>query len=926
MRIMRRQRRMSPKPGDQLGGGYQLVERLGAGGMGEVWLATEVRLGRKVALKVLPSDLTRDPLRVERFEQEARAASALNHPNVCTIHAVGETGDSQHYIAMEYVEGETLRQRLATGRLSIREAIEIAIQVAAALNAAHAAGIVHRDIKPENVMLRPDGFVKVLDFGLAKLAPLGREFAGADTTRTVVRTDAGTVVGTVTYMSPEQARGQQVDARTDVWALGCVLYELIAGRSPFQAASSSDVLAAILDRDPAPLARFEPEVPAELQRIVNKALRKQRTQRYQTMQDLLLDLQAVRDDVAIAQRSSSEGHLQHLAADAAGAPGTQARPAPSSAEYLVKEVSRHKLLFASIGMLTLATAAGFVWWTTFVRRVVPPVDSRPEPKLTRLTANPNDLPLGSARISPDGRYLAYSDPTGIKLRFIDTGETQRLPDTQGMNVYGWSSDSTKVRASACQTGTCRAWDIFLVGGSRQRSAATWPEGDDVIASSDGTRLLRLTWPEGERDWGGTLTLDLMDGTPARPLVSSVSAANWSADGNRILFAKQSSSALESIPLQGGPPVIVFTADKQHEIAELVELADRRLILLLLRRPVASAMYGPEVSLWEARTDNTGAAMGSPRQLTHWQQDVEGVSASADGARLTYRSTVHQWDVYVAGFDSRAGLTTTPKRLTLDDRLDVPMSWTPDSTAVLFHSTRNGTSDIFKQRIDNEVAEPLATGPRDQTTPRVTSDGQWVLFDELRGLNSIGVMRVPLSGGTPQELCIVRSGVPFCSAHGGCVLVQGLDSGFIVSSLDPLRGKGAELARAPSGTSAINLLPDGQAVSYGVADTVPRNRVRIVSFKGEPVRDIVVQGATDLTSIDWLSSGEGFLSSDVTPTETRLLFISADGTSRMVWSPRQMTAEWAVPSPDGKHVAVFVSARQSDVWMVTTQNTERPSVP
>ena len=227
-------------------GPYEVVALIGAGGMGEVWLATELRLGRKVALKLLPADLTRDPDRILRFEQEARAASALNHPNVCTIYALDQTSEGQHYIAMEYVEGETLRRRLATSRLSVREALDIAIQVAAALSVAHAAGIVHRDIKPENVMLRPDGVVKVLDFGLAKLAPAISE--GAQTTQMAVNTDAGTVVGTAAYMSPEQTRGEQLDARTDVFSLGVVLYEMATGVPPFRGKTSAVIFEAILEQ------------------------------------------------------------------------------------------------------------------------------------------------------------------------------------------------------------------------------------------------------------------------------------------------------------------------------------------------------------------------------------------------------------------------------------------------------------------------------------------------------------------------------------------------------------------------------------------------------------------------------------------------------------------------------------------------------
>jgi serine/threonine protein kinase len=382
---MFRSRRIIPRTPMPLGPGsrldaYEIVRPLGSGGMGEVWLATEVRLGRKVALKVLPPDLTQDPLRVQRFEQEARAASALNHPNVCTIHALGQTSEGQRYIAMEYVEGETLRQRLSTTRLTIRESLDIAIQVAAALSAAHSAAIVHRDIKPENVMLRPDGFVKVLDFGLAKLAPAPPIAGAADVTDTALKTDAGIVVGTVAYMSPEQARGQGVDARTDIWSSGVMLYEMVAGRSPFAASSGTDVLAAILDRDPAPLARFDPDIPGELQRIVTKCLRKERALRYQTVQDLLLDLQALRDDLHAQPRPGS------------GPVTLSVTPAELSvpSDITVSVRRRRRLVLAATATALVVAAAVGVWrWRTVASLRSVTVSHVPVDRtLTRLTSAP----------------------------------------------------------------------------------------------------------------------------------------------------------------------------------------------------------------------------------------------------------------------------------------------------------------------------------------------------------------------------------------------------------------------------------------------------------------------------------------------------------------------------------------------------------
>src|SRR5256712_10492843 len=274
---------------------YRILEKLGSGGMGDVYLAEDMRLGRKVALKLLAEDVTGNRERLGRFDQEAYAASALNHPNILTVYEMGDEG-GRHFIAAEYIDGITLRKRLATSPMDLSEVLSVAIQVADALEEAHAAGIIHRDIKPENIMIRRSGHVKVLDFGLAKLTerPVSEETDKEAVTRALVQTDAGVVMGTSQYMSPEQARGKPIDARTDIWSLGVVLYEMAAGRAPFFGDTKTDVIVAIAKTDPPPIARFAPNLPAEFEWIVMKALRKNVDERYQTIKELESDLKKLK--------------------------------------------------------------------------------------------------------------------------------------------------------------------------------------------------------------------------------------------------------------------------------------------------------------------------------------------------------------------------------------------------------------------------------------------------------------------------------------------------------------------------------------------------------------------------------------------------------------------------------------------------------
>jgi TolB-like protein len=275
-------------------GHYKLSERIGSGGMGEVYLATDIRAGRKAALKLLPTRFTGDAERLKRFQQEARVLVGLNHPNILTVYEIGED-DSTHYIASELIEGETLRQRLMHGRMELSEAVDVAIQIASALTAAHRAGIVHRDIKPENIMLRPDGYVKVLDFGIAKLAEQQLPATmPRDEALLLVETNLGSILGTVRYMSPEQACGAHVDAGTDIWSLGVVLYEMVTGHAPFTGDTPKEVMSSILEKEPPPLTRYLSNAPAELQQIISKTLRKDRAQRYRSAHELLDALKDLR--------------------------------------------------------------------------------------------------------------------------------------------------------------------------------------------------------------------------------------------------------------------------------------------------------------------------------------------------------------------------------------------------------------------------------------------------------------------------------------------------------------------------------------------------------------------------------------------------------------------------------------------------------
>ena len=436
-------------------GPYEILAPLGSGGMGEVYRARDERLGREVAIKVLSAELSQDASRVKRFEKEARSASALNHPNIVTVYDFGSS-DGLSYIAMEKVDGETLRKLVSGGAVPIKKLLAIATQIADGLARAHEAGIVHRDLKPENVMVTKDGLVKILDFGLAKLTSTGSGSDEGSKLPTMSGTTPGVIMGTVGYMSPEQASGATVDFRSDQFSFGSILYEMATGKRAFQGKTPIDVLGAILNDEPQPIGAVNPQAPTQLRWIVERCLAKEPRQRYSSTDDLARDLATLRD---------------HLSEATAGvALGARAK----------RRLGRPALL----GVAALLLVAGAIFQLT--KRQQPPPR---ELKLRQLTSNSAENLVKGGAISPDGKYLVYTDGAGMHIELIETGEMQPVPEPEALKGRGmvwetgpWFPNSTRFLANAHEPDQHGAgsrgtsiWAASVLGGHRVSSARRpWP--------------------------------------------------------------------------------------------------------------------------------------------------------------------------------------------------------------------------------------------------------------------------------------------------------------------------------------------------------------------------------------------------------------------------------------------------------------------
>ncbi len=776
---------------------YRIISAIGKGGMGEIWLAEDTRLHRKVALKLLPSEFIADADRVRRFEQEARTVSALNHPNIITLFDLGHAGDD-YFMATEFVDGQTLRERLRNdARLPLPEAIEIALQICHALAAAHDAGIIHRDIKPENIMLRRDGYVKVLDFGLAKVSE-GPSLDGGASQSSL--TDPGTVMGTASYMSPEQARGQKVDARTDTFSLGIVLYEMIAGRTPFEGANAFEMIAAILDREPAPLT----ESSEELQRILSKALRKDREQRYLTIRELQSDLTSFKRRIELAEdreQTSGEAKGEATWPFAAETDQAAAQRTNSSAKIIFSEIKRHKLGVAATlaALITIAGGAGF-----WLYKLIGQKSSTPSYglKFTRLTSTGKAT---RAAISPDGKYVVYAQDEGGQqslwvTQVAASSNVQIVPPTevnyQGITFAHDGNFIYYVRVDK-ENPSGALWHSPVLGGNARKlfvnisSPITLsPDGKQLafvrgdaltIANPDGSEEKKLAAPRypdgfsaggpawspdgkiiacGQRHYTGGLYRNVVGVRVADGTEQPITSRRWAPDATtptRVAWLSENSGVLATLAEPGGSLTqiwyLAWLGDETRSVTnDLNGYAD--LTLTADFGALAAVRSDRVVNLWIAPNGDTSRV----RQITSGtarEDGVRGLSWTPDG-KIVYRSNAGgNPDVWITAAD-----VTGNKQLSANPTVNGAAAVSPDGRYIVWNSRQEGRGNIWRMEIDGSNPKKLTNGSG-ELFPQVSFDGQWVVY----GVQDSPLWKTSVDGGEPVQLTEKSAMRPVFSPDG-----------------------------------------------------------------------------------------------------------------------------------------------------------------
>ncbi|MFZ0593917.1 MAG: protein kinase [Bryobacteraceae bacterium] len=867
-------------------GPYEIQTLLGSGGMGEVYLARDMRLGRIVAVKVISDRLSRDESARDRFRREASAASALNHPNICTIFDVGEW-EGRPFLAMEYVDGQSLASLLRGTPLALGEILDLFSKLASALEAAHAHGVIHRDIKPANIVLTTHNQPKIMDFGLAKLMvppkaialiePLSATWSEPEE----MLTAPTAAIGTVAYMSPEQARGEELDTRTDLFSLGLILYEAATGQRAFQGNTAAVIFTELLRGQPAPALKLNPALPPQLNSIIDKAIEKDRDLRYQHASDLLADLKRL-------QREVDSGAVLAMT---------------------FAPVKRHRWLAPAVAALIAALVA--VLW--FISR--PPAPLRPQ----AVTANSVENTIVQSTISPDDRTIAYGDRLGIHLETISTPhDTRSIPRPGSFSrdatwwPVDWFPDGIRLLAASTtethQGLKYATWVVSTFSGTAIKirddsiAQAVSPDGALIAFTAGGVSLTDEIWVMGPQ---GEDARKIESAGNAHAILSSL---HWSPDGRRIIYRKEliedGRVSVENKALDNTPPVTV--AADAHLWGDFCYLSNGAIIYS------ASAKNAPkeDMHLWElAINSKTGAPSGHPKQLTDWTNfEIENISLSRDGARLAFNKVEKQTDVYVTQVRGRE-ILEKPRRLTLDDYNDNPSFWSQDSKFIYFSSDEPGSYQILRQDINEDQPEVVVTSTDSMDPIRMTPDGSSFLYvDHANGKWELRI--APISGGAsepfefdgrvlsvtcawkPATNCMIDT----LSADQKHFVFSGFDlpdrTVHRLFELQPNPGQGMSWTLSPNGTEIAMLRNYPESAE-----------IDVYNLKGELVREVKVKGFNRLLSVDWAADNRSWFVGAPNSTGCSLLHVFSDGSVQMLANMRgRGMRTFGIAAPNGQSVA------------------------